>query len=188
MYSEDDARESFSAVQTDSDDDQSWLYPHYVKNVGSFICPGTHNFIRITNAFTNWLGNPTLKDLSVYAGNKLNPGSSYELFGWWGASKGPLRNNRKTRVNVGLWVYSYPSSYVYCEAYLGRKAFASCAILTLDGDDGDGGTRNNIPDPCDNHGNNGANISYCDGHAAFVSARAESNYISAIYLGTDSDP
>src|SRR3954471_606300 len=30
-----------------SDDDVNWLYPNYVKALGSFICPSTRNFIRM---------------------------------------------------------------------------------------------------------------------------------------------
>jgi len=62
------------------------------------------------------------------------------------------------------------------------------ACLFLDGDSGYAGTRNNIPDPVDNHGVDGGNVSFCDGHAEFVSARPESKYIQMIYLATDADP
>src|SRR5206468_4786184 len=81
MYSDDDAKGSFAATQNDGDDDSSWLYPNYVVNANSYLCPDTQNFIRTTNFFRNWLGNVSLYDLSYYAGNKLkNPGTSYELF------------------------------------------------------------------------------------------------------------
>jgi prepilin-type processing-associated H-X9-DG protein len=60
--------------------------------------------------------------------------------------------------------------------------------MFLDGDDGYLGTRNNIPDPIDNHGADGGNVSFCDGHAEFVSAKPESKYILMIYLATDADP
>jgi prepilin-type processing-associated H-X9-DG protein len=61
-------------------------------------------------------------------------------------------------------------------------------MLFLDGDGGYQGTRNNIPDAIDNHGTDGGNISFADGHVQFISAKPESKYISVIYLGTDADP
>jgi prepilin-type processing-associated H-X9-DG protein len=60
--------------------------------------------------------------------------------------------------------------------------------MFLDGDSGYAGTRNNIPDPIDNHGSAGGNVSFCDGHVQFISARPESKYILMIYLATDADP
>jgi prepilin-type N-terminal cleavage/methylation domain-containing protein/prepilin-type processing-associated H-X9-DG protein len=190
MYSDDDTKGNFSATQDDGDDDQSWIYPTYVNNVHSFICPDTQNFIRTTNFVRNWIGNVTLYDLTYFAGDKLNkPGSSYEVFGWWGySSSSTYPTARKTRSNVLNWVYKYPSAYPYCRGYMGNVAGASRACLFLDGDSGYAGTRNNIPDPVDNHGNAGGNVSFCDGHAEFISARPESKYILMIYLATDADP
>ncbi len=189
MYSDDDSKKAFAATQNDGDDDQSWLYPNYIANTGVFICPSTQNFIRTTNLFRNWLGNVTLYDLSYYAGNKLQtPGSSYELFGWWGITGGTYPNARKTASNVQAWKYNFPSAYPYCQGYKGTVGGPSQACLYLDGDSGYLGTRNNIPDPVDNHGADGGTISFCDGHVEFVSARPNSTYITAIYLATDADP
>jgi prepilin-type N-terminal cleavage/methylation domain-containing protein/prepilin-type processing-associated H-X9-DG protein len=193
MYSDDDTRGAFAATQDDGDDDQSWLFPSYINNVNSFICPDTQNFIRTTNYFRNWLKNVSLYDLSYYAGNKLrNPGSSYEVFAWWGYTYGSPKGNypaaRKTRTNVLTWTCQYPSAYPYCRSYLGTKPGPSKACMFLDGDSGYAGTRNNIPDPIDNHGAAGGNISFCDGHVEFVTTNPESKYILAIYLATDADP
>jgi prepilin-type N-terminal cleavage/methylation domain-containing protein/prepilin-type processing-associated H-X9-DG protein len=189
MYSDDDSKGNFSYTQDDGDDDQTWVYP-YVKTVNLFVCPSTQNFIR-----TNLYRNPQtleigLYDLSYYAGSKLKvPGSSYEVFGWWGySSSTTYPTARKTRSNVNSWVYHYPSSYNYCRSAMGTPAGPSKACMFLDGDSGYAGTRNNIPDPIDNHGNEGGNVSFCDGHAEFITARPESKYILMIYLATDADP
>jgi len=189
MYSDDDSKGSLSNTPNDYNDDQAWTYPRYIPNTKTFICPSTQNFIR-TNQFkdTN-TGDVTLYDLSYFAGCKLNvPGSSYEVFGWWGYSGGAYPNARKTRANVQTWVYKYPSAYSYCRAYMGSIGGPARACMFLDGDDGYDGTRNNIPDPIDNHGADGGNVSFCDGHAEFVSAHPESKYILMIYLATDADP
>jgi len=139
------------------------------------------------------MGQLSIYDLTHYANDKKSPGSSYELFGWWELGnllESPPRNpeNRKTRVNVQSWRYKQPSAYSYNAPLLGTIGGASRAILLLDGDSGFSGTRNNIPDSVDNHGSEGGNVSFCDGHAEFVSARPDSKYIQMIYLGTDYDP
>jgi prepilin-type N-terminal cleavage/methylation domain-containing protein/prepilin-type processing-associated H-X9-DG protein len=189
MYSDDDPKGSFSNTADDGDDDQTWAYP-YMRNINSFICPSTQNFIR-TNMYRNTRTLEVgLYDLSYYAGSKLHvPGSSYEVFGFWGYSyNSPYPTARKTRANVQSWVYHYPSAYPYCKTWMGSPANPGRACMFLDGDSGYAGTRNNIPDPIDNHGADGGNVSFCDGHAEFVSAKPESKYILMIYLATDADP
>ena len=188
MYSDDDPKGLFAYTQGDGDDDQSWLYPDYVRNTDSYICPSTQNFIR-----TNLIRNPatlkiTLDDLTHFATSKKNPGSSYELFAWWGYTDGAYPNGRKTRANVNSWIYRYPSAYSFNRAFVGTVAGPARACLFLDGDGGYLGTRNNIPDPIDNHGADGGNISFCDGHVEFVSARPDAKYIQVIYLSCDADP
>ena len=191
MYSDDDAKGNFAYTQNPSDDDQTWAYDgKYMGNVNSFICPSTQNYIR-TNLFTHPVtGRETLRDLYRYAGSKrFSPGSSYELFDWWGdLGKTPPVATAKTHANVQSWVYQSTSAYAYNNGYKGTIAGPSRACLYLDGDEAFSGSRGNIPDPIDNHGESGANISFCDGHAEFVSARPDAKYITAIYLGTDADP
>jgi prepilin-type N-terminal cleavage/methylation domain-containing protein/prepilin-type processing-associated H-X9-DG protein len=192
MYSDDFPAGCFCLTANDSDDNQAWLYPAYVNNLSSFICPNTQNFIRPTNYWRNpTFGQLELFDLAHHALNKLlNPGSSYELFGWWGYSPGTIQypSAIKTRLNVNTWTYHYQSSYPFCHGYIGSGAGASRACLFLDEDDGYAGSRNNIPDPIDNHGAAGANVSFCDGHAEFIGAKPDSKYILMIYLATDADP
>jgi prepilin-type processing-associated H-X9-DG protein len=189
MYSDDDAKGTMAAVRDDGDDDQSWLYPTYVRSANSFVCPSTQNFIRTTNFFVNWIGQTSLRDLSMFALSKQSPGSSYEVFGWWGYSSGGAGPNaRKTRSNVTTWTYSYVPTATYCRGFIGTVAGPSRAWLFLDGDGGYQGTRNNIPDPIDNHGADGGNISFCDGHVEWVSGKPDRKYILSLYLGNDTDP
>jgi len=188
MYSQDDSKGTFAAVQSDGDDDQSWLYPTYIRTLNTFVCPSTQNFIRITNQVRNWLGEISLYDLTQFALSKKSPRSSYEVFGYWGYSSQPTKSARKTAANVLTWRYQYTPQYPYGKAYKGTIAGPSRAWLFLDGDGGYDGTRNNIPDPIDNHGSAGGNISFCDGHVEFVSGRPDSKYILSLYLGCDTDP
>jgi prepilin-type N-terminal cleavage/methylation domain-containing protein/prepilin-type processing-associated H-X9-DG protein len=190
MYSDDNPKGIFAPTADPGDDDQTWLYKAYIPNVKTFICPSTQNFIR-----DSWVPHPppagplVLRDLLVYAGNKTyTPGSSYEVFGWWADYGPPPAPLPKTQANVVSWVYNYTSHYTNNWGYKGTVAGASRACLFLDGDSGYLGTRNNIPDPVDNHGADGGNVSFCDGHAEFVSARPDSKYIQMIYLATDCDP
>jgi prepilin-type N-terminal cleavage/methylation domain-containing protein/prepilin-type processing-associated H-X9-DG protein len=198
LYSDDFTAGWFSLTATDGDDDQGWLYPTYVNNVNSFICPDTQNFVRATQYVhtAKSINNVNydyveLYDLSRHALNKLlNPGSSYELFGWWGYFPGSTTypSAIKTKANVVSWTYRWQSSFPYCRGYVGSVAGPSRACLFLDEDDGYMGSRNNIPDPIDNHGAAGGTVSFCDGHVEFVSARPDSKYVTMIYLATDADP
>jgi prepilin-type N-terminal cleavage/methylation domain-containing protein/prepilin-type processing-associated H-X9-DG protein len=191
MYADDDAKGQYAPTKDPSDDDQTWLYPTYISTMNSFVCPSTENFIR-----NSWVPNPppsgpkVLRDLLNYAGNKTyTPGTSYELFAWWGdLGQQPPIPAPKTKSNVQSWVYQFKSAYTNCIGFKGMKANPTSACLFLDGDSAYLGTRGNIPDPVDNHGADGGNVSFCDGHAEFISARPESKYIEMIYLGTDADP
>ena len=194
MYSDENAKGVFAPTVDPSDDNQTWLYKTYIPNVKCFVCPSTQNFIR-----DSWVPNPpptgpmVLRDLLSYAGNKtLKPGSSYELFSWWGDQGKPTPvPAAKSQSNVQSWVYQFTSIFPYNAGYKGTRAGPSRACLFLDGDSAYQSTRtdvSNFPDPIDNHGADGGNISFCDGHAEFISARPDTKYITAIYLGTDADP
>jgi prepilin-type N-terminal cleavage/methylation domain-containing protein/prepilin-type processing-associated H-X9-DG protein len=203
MYSDDFTAGWFTLAKDDGDDDQGWMYPTYVNNLNCFICPDTRNFIRATQTvstsksiFGVTYNYSELLDLSggYIAPNKLlNPGSSYELFGWWGytdnANSPTFPTTIKTKANVMSWRYHWYSRYPYIRGnYIGVPAGPSRACLLLDEDNAYLGTRNNIPDPIDNHGADGGCVSFCDGHVEFVRAKPDSKYITMIYLATDADP
>src|SRR5436190_11010594 len=46
MYADDDNRGALTGVGNFVDDDLNWLYPNYVKNSKSFVCPATMNVVR----------------------------------------------------------------------------------------------------------------------------------------------
>jgi prepilin-type N-terminal cleavage/methylation domain-containing protein len=83
MYSNDDRLGSLTDAVHDTNDNINFLYPKYVPALKTYICPGTENKIRedkkVPNPFT---GEENLLDLTGYAANRTNYGTSYEVFGF----------------------------------------------------------------------------------------------------------
>jgi hypothetical protein len=156
------------------DDNLNWLYRDYVKNLNSFLCPGTQNFLRATNLVKNEIsGLMDVTDLREFAISKMHyPGHSYENFSWWRApnefpNADPSRaGTRKTESRV--------QNYVHRNTQLGLKgtvAGPSRIWLQLDADNYFAtypGAINDYPDPGDNHGAEGHNANFADGHAEWV--------------------
>ena len=153
-------------VRVDGDDDLSWLYSKYVPALKSYVCPSTKNQVRdgvfLIDGTTN---EKYLKDLADDAqGKGQGFGTSYEVLGKLGS--GP----KKTEQSI--------SEYAYSNTILelqNIKPGASKIWLLFDADDGrfNGqklGT-NNFPDEFDNHGKDGTEVGYCDGHAGWVKAK-----------------
>jgi prepilin-type N-terminal cleavage/methylation domain-containing protein len=154
------------------DDDLNWLYPLYVKALGSFICPSTQNFIRNT-----WTPSPAapngqyLQDLSNNSVNAKDNGDSYEVFGV--LSPGPTEaigtGQKKTEKEVAIHdIKNYAGA-------IGTRPGPSGFFLVMDGDDtsnqpgaAPNNPYNNWPDPGNNHGAAGAAANFCDGHAEFI--------------------
>ncbi len=49
LYADDDPKNALSGAANYSDDDLNWLFPQYVSNVKSFICPATRNGVISSN-------------------------------------------------------------------------------------------------------------------------------------------
>lgn len=193
MYSDDDAKGNFGATTNAYRDDVNWLYGDYVKSANAFVCPSTQNFIRMTNTVPGPTpGSLMLADLEVCASSKKNPGTSYEVFGWWGTGTGRADwNARKSQSNVQTWRINNGSIYPYIlNTYSMNKVVPgpSRTWMFVDADNAYLGTRSNIPDPVDNHGADGNSVSFCDGHVEFVVSKLESRYITSLFIGNDSDP
>ena len=153
------------------------MYQSYAKSLNLFVCPSTRNTVRPD---TDAAGE--VKDLQVLATDRNSFGYSYENFGWWryeGAGKAGYANEatgangslsqsqaKKTEARVNTRKH-------YSNEGLGIKdevAGPSRTWLTLDGDNkfNPANVYNNYPDKSDNHGADGANANFCDGHGEWV--------------------
>jgi prepilin-type N-terminal cleavage/methylation domain-containing protein/prepilin-type processing-associated H-X9-DG protein len=139
------------------DDDMTWLQPDDVSGTGSFVCPAAKHVIRPTTALKPGTTQKVIIDLTTIATKKGGFGHSYELLGLFRGNTGP----KKTEASVNTHTIK---NYI---KYLGGTFGASDIFLMVDADAGSG-PKSNYPNPEDNHGAEGGNMNFCDGHAEFV--------------------
>ncbi|MEO6336655.1 MAG: type II secretion system protein, partial [Verrucomicrobiota bacterium] len=155
------------------DDNLNWLYRAYAKNPRVFVCPSTKNYVRTNaNVVTG-----DLLDLQVLAASKKGNGYSYENFSWWrDKSPGavPEQTDGTTTIQTRK-TESRVSSRRHISTLDGLNLNnqipgPSATWLTLDGDNRSNPENiyNDYPDRGDNHGAEGANANFCDGHAQWV--------------------
>ncbi len=209
LYADDDDKNALTGAINYADDDLNWLYPQYVSNLKSFICASTKN--AVTNDSVNLLPNdqgpsgPGNSGVLLYAdrmhGNTkyvrglLNNapgkngiyGHSYEVAGYFAGQNGGFIdatiNDRKTQRSVLSHIYgTVQAGNKY--NFIGQKVSPSDVWLIYDADDGGGADRPNedFPDAGDNHGVDGANIIFGDGHAEWISRK---KYVGSFIRGTD---
>jgi len=214
MYADDDEKGALTGVVDYADDDLNWLYPRYVENVRSFICPATKNSVsldaaRIRSLLPNDPGpygvarNNTgvllysdrmhgnsryLLDLLDNApGKNATVGHSYEVTGFFAGQNGSFIsktiNVRKTQVTVEQHVYATVQAGGRYN-FVGYKVSPADAWVFYDADDAGGPDRANedFPNPGDNHGSEGANVVFGDGHAEWV---PRNKYVGSFIRGTD---
>ncbi len=154
-----------------SDDDLSWLYPSFVKSVGSYVCPATQNYVSTTNLINTPTGEPTLRDLCNNGTGPKARGTSYECFGNFTARMtGTSISTKKKEDTVSAFKICY-----YAGA-MGMVPGPTRIFLMTDADDTsalvDKNDINNWPDSLtDNHGKDGQNFTFCDGHAEWVNQK-----------------
>jgi len=182
-------------------DNLNWLHRDYVKNVNSFICPGTQNFIRTTNYVPGCYPDPSqreLMDLQMFALTRMRyPGHSYENFQFWrGPNESditipcmgePKRGTEKTETRMQGYVHGTMVARACAFGYLGTLPGPSRVWLQVDADDAFAtypGAINDYPDPGDSHGAEGANANFGDGHAEWVPVRGK-RYLVARDLSQD---
>ena len=125
---------------------------------------------------------------------KFGHGTSYEVSGFLDGNddnSNPLYNIRKTQKSIPSYRYKYSLAYtIYGKTknfnLVGQHGSPTTMFLLYDGDDQIGyngvQSNDNYPDSIDNHGSDGGNILFCDGHASWVQQR---DYPQLFALGTD---
>ena len=206
MFAMDDSRGAMSGTINHSDDDLNWLFPNYVPAVKSFQCPSTKNRVDPTKtgnisavAFGAYRPDLNQTGIPLYAdrihkdgtylvdlvnnapGKEGAEGHSYEVSGFLAGHNTALVK-RKTQNTVNNYAYTLLGLY-------GQTGGPSDIWILYDADDaastasGDT-TRPNedFPDAGDNHGKDGGNVVFCDGHAEWV---RRNSYERSFDRGTD---
>jgi prepilin-type N-terminal cleavage/methylation domain-containing protein/prepilin-type processing-associated H-X9-DG protein len=168
MYSDDDKDGAYAGTVNYGDDNMNYLYPKYVPALNTFICPSTRNVIN-TNLDANGLV-VSLKKSAPNGKNDSSGGHSYEVYGWWFNSTFRVPKTLKN-VLTHTTLSDIPEK--------GSVAGPSRVWLIPDQD---AGSANLKLDPDDNHGADGVNVSLCDGHAEFITAR---NFTNGFQFGND---
>ena len=146
--------------RTTSDDDLSWMQVSYVSNPKSFTCQATRHEIRSTNTVVE-SGMRLIVDLFDNAADRGSGdgihGHSYEMLNDIGKDsphEQPLTERSATDYAIQVFT-----------PLIGTRPGPSQLWLFFDSDDN--GT--NVEwDKADNHKEQGGNVAYCDGHAAWV--------------------
>jgi len=156
-WNPDDSSPYTPGVRTVADDDVNFLYHGYVVNPQSFVCPSTRNAVNTTKT-QDYIGNLYTKQKDIKnlihsaAGRDDSSGNhSYEVLGE------VLKTNKVT--------VSFVNTYALQNYMPGHRPGAAGFWFFHDNDNGG---INNWIDSLDNHGAEGGNVGYCDGHAEWV--------------------
>jgi prepilin-type N-terminal cleavage/methylation domain-containing protein/prepilin-type processing-associated H-X9-DG protein len=146
-------------VRTTSDDDVSWMQVLYVSNPKTFLCRATQNELRTTNTVVE-SGVTLMVDLFNNAADKKSDGihgHSYEMLNDIGKDspiEQPLTENSANSYIIRTFT-----------PLIGTQPGPSQLWLYYDQDD----SEPNVEwSKGDNHHDQGGNVAYCDGHAAWV--------------------
>jgi len=206
IYGDDDSKRALSGTSDYGDDDLNWLFPQYIANLKTFICPSTRNAVQDVrvpvpdpypkNSF-NQSGTSypervhdnsfIIKDLQQTAGGRLVPtnGHSYEVTGFLHGDDNQLFV-RKAQASIAAYTYQLINTTFPQYVCRGQVASPSEIWIFYDGDDPDSNDptlkNNDYPDPGDNHGTDGENVAFCDGHVEWVSQKS---YLRSWFRGTD---
>ena len=125
------------------------------------------------------------------AATKTGPGTSYEVSGFLNGSNAgnPANNIRKTINSVANYIYQNNLTYSVHGQSLkfnlaNTKSSPSAMWIMYDGDNTISGVSsyNDYPDKLDNHGIDGGNVVFCDGHAEWV---PQKRYPETFAYGTE---
>jgi prepilin-type N-terminal cleavage/methylation domain-containing protein/prepilin-type processing-associated H-X9-DG protein len=155
------------------DDDVNYLFPAYAPNLKTFVCPSTQN--TVTNETLLIAGKTLVADLTnnCPAGRLSGRGHSYEIFGSMSNSSGDKKSEKA--INSYVLKVNFENR--------GLRPGPTRVWLFADADDSNmSGGINNYPDKTDNHGADGVNIMFCDGHAEWVPVR---QYLNSFNISFD---
>jgi prepilin-type N-terminal cleavage/methylation domain-containing protein len=206
LYGDEDSKRALSGTFDYGDDDLNWLFPQYIANLKTFICPSTCNTVQDIRVPTpdpypktsfNQSDTPypervrenqfILKDLQQTAGGRLvaTNGHSYEVTGFLHGDDNQ-KFVRKTQASIAAYTYQLINTTFPQYDCRGQMASPSEIWIFYDGDDPDSNDptlkNNDYPDPGDNHGVDGENVAFADGHVEWVSQK---NYLRSWFRGTD---
>jgi prepilin-type N-terminal cleavage/methylation domain-containing protein len=206
FQSEDTPAKVYAATASTGSDSLNHVYPKYLKDAQTALCPSTKNVVREDSDHRSptpdsFYGRRILYDLEQTAKNAVDDtgGHSYEIWGWFdgpsvyldrtridGRSESVGQQLRMTRTEANKSVFDQKTSNVVKKQNTVKHPF-SC-LLVLDSDQGGNGKpgdeNNNYPDPLNNHGKAGVSISYVDGHTQF----AKPSELTSVYLRSYNDP
>jgi prepilin-type N-terminal cleavage/methylation domain-containing protein/prepilin-type processing-associated H-X9-DG protein len=203
MYGSDDSHGYLSGTYSDTDDDLTWLYPEYISSAlarSVFVCPSTQNFIGTNTVKHPLNGRTVLQDMLRQAGYKQARsgatydqdlrGVSYEIYGFMNNAGATAENHfyYGRTVSAGGIKKSDNTVQGYVHKSVpfglrGQRIGPTQIWLIFDGDRGGPGAVNNYPDKNDDHGAEGGNILFCDGHVQWV--KGGMNYVIAYETGQD---
>jgi prepilin-type N-terminal cleavage/methylation domain-containing protein/prepilin-type processing-associated H-X9-DG protein len=149
------------ADRTASDDDLSFLYPRYIPGLKTFTCPSTKHTARSEYLITKPGTTEKVQgDLVTLAKTPTFYGLSYEVFGLFTGSG--IANPKKTERRINS--FQIRSDHA---TLANARPGPSAIFIMVDADTGSG-DKSNYPNTEDNHGRDGGNMNFCDGHAEFV--------------------
>ena len=212
-FADDDDQRAFTGTANFKDDDLNWLFPKYVSSFKVLLCPSTRNQIDATkqplpsaypaNDNEDWVGvsysdrmhgnTAIVSDLQQPApGGRVGDfgGASYEVSGFLNGAWDLGRNNvRKTQSTVNNYTYKLVEDNFPAQTSIaGQVGNASDIWIFYDADEpGFSDTsrpNNDFPDPGDNHGAVGSNVSFADGHVSWVKRE---KFLESWWRGTDED-
>jgi prepilin-type N-terminal cleavage/methylation domain-containing protein len=181
MYAQDNNGVLAGPSKSYYDDDLNWMYRTYARNPKLFVCPSTRNQVRTTPDAL--MPNGDLLDLQRLTTDKNSFGYSYENFAWWRKlASGPAEQTdgttgiqqKKTEARVQSRAHTKTVDGLGLQGVIPGP---SLTWLTLDGDNltfaSTNPTKypNDYPSVNDNHGADGVNANFCDGHAEWVRER-----------------
>lgn len=151
------------------DDDLNFLYPSYVPNLNAFVCPNTKNNVRPNTILDPGPPPATLvRDLMATAkspkyGKNATNGHSFEVLG--SITQNSITNKVTQNFAMNMTALRSPLK--------DTKPGPSRLWLMFEADNGGASpatatSGNLIWDAEDNHGDEGGNVLYCDGHAGWV--------------------